>query len=176
MTQAQQDQIVIGRILGAHGIKGWVKVFSFTDPMEGILDYSPWLVTKAGRVQSLAVEAGNRQGKGLVALLEGFQDRNQAESLNGAEISIPRERLPALEEGEFYWHQLEGLKVVNESGEVLGIVDHMLETGSSDVMVVHPAQDSIDDKERLIPFVEGNTVINVDLDAECIRVAWEADY
>lgn len=176
MAQAQQDQIVIGRLMGAHGIKGWVKVFSYTDPMESILDYSPWLVTKAGKVQRLAVEAGKRQGKGLVALLEGFEDRSQAELLNGAEISIPRERLPALEDGEFYWHQLEGLKVVNDKDEILGIVDHMLETGGNDVMVVRPAEDSIDDAERLIPYVEGSIVINVDLEGECIRVAWEADY
>lgn len=171
-----REELVVGRITGAHGIKGWVRVFSYTDPMEGILQYSPWVLARGDERQEYEVGTGRLQGKGLIARLEDVADRNQAELLAGWEIRIDKAQLPELGDGELYWHQLEGLAVVNQHGERFGRIDHLLETGASDVMVVAADVDSIDDQERMIPFVEEDIVTAIDLNAGTVTVNWEADY
>ena len=176
MSNEDAETVVVGRVDAPYGVKGWVKVFSFTDPIEGILEYSPWQLVKRGKQQTLAVVEGRTQGRGLIALFEGFDDRSQAESLNGAEIRITKDQLPALQPGEYYWHQLEGLAVVNKQGERLGSVDHLMETGANDVLVVRADADSIDDRERLIPYVDEEFVLKVDVDKGEILVDWPAEY
>ncbi len=170
------SHILLGRINAAYGLKGWVKVFSHTDPIEQIFAYSPWLLKRGGKEIQLELLKGKTQGKGVIALFKDFEDRDLAESLIGYEIWIDREGLPALDEGEYYWNQLENLKVVNQSGVILGRVDHMMETGANDVLVVKPTPESIDDQERLVPFVEGEVVLEVNLESATILVAWESDY
>jgi len=170
------DKIQIGRINGVHGIKGWNKVYSYTDPKEQILAYSPWLLCKGKKQRSVKVLSGKLQGKGVIAQLEEIEDRNQAEEIVGYEIWIARDALPDLEIGEYYWHQLEGMSVVTGRGERLGIVDHLMETGANDVMVVKPDALSIDDQERLVPYVEGRVVTSVDLDHATVTVEWGQDY
>jgi 16S rRNA processing protein RimM len=170
------EQVQIGRFGAAYGLKGWVKVISFTDPIDQMMTYLPWQIRKGKQEVKLKIETCKTQGKGLVALVEGFSDRNQAESVVGYEIWMDRARLPELEQGEFYWHQLEGLEVVGQAGENLGRVDHMMDTGSNDVLVVKPTPKSIDDQERLIPYVEGDVVKDVDLDVARIVVDWNIDY
>lgn len=176
MASDPGGKIVVGRIDGPYGIKGWVKVFSYTDPIEHILEYSPWFVTRRGETQEIVLADGKKQGRGLVALPKGFEDRSQAELLGGAEIWIDKAQLPDLEQGEYYWHELEGLTVVNEQDDDLGVVDHMMETGANDVMVVRATASSIDDRERLIPFLEERVVKAVDRDAKRIRVDWPAEF
>jgi 16S rRNA processing protein RimM len=117
-----------------------------------------------------------RQGRSLIVLPEGCTDREQAALLTGWEIRIDKRQLPALAAGEYYWHQLEGLTVVNTEGEVLGTVDHLLETGGKDVLLVKPGPASIDDRERLVPFVEDRVVREVDLDGGRILVDWGSDF
>ncbi len=175
-SAGQEETIVVGRISGAYGIKGWVKVYSYTDPPEGIFDYSPWLLTRGNQTRILTIESGRPQGKGLVALPEGYTERNEAELLIGAEISVALEQLPNLTQGEYYWFQLQGLTVINTQDEVLGVIDHLLETGANDVMVIHPGADSVDDKKRLVPFVEEEIVKQVDLDRRLVVVSWEKDF
>jgi len=173
------DRILLGRISGAHGIKGWVKVFSHTEPPAQILKYSPWQLQKNGRqgsVDLVEVKDGRQQGKRIIAELDTVKTRNDAEALLGVEIWIDREQLVDPEEGEYYWFQLEGLKVVTLAGENLGVLDHMLETGANDVLVVKPDADSIDDLERLIPFVEPEIVCEIDLEQRRIVVNWDASY
>ncbi len=172
----ESEHIVVGRITGAYGIKGWVKVFSYTDPMEGILQYAPWTLVRGGKRQTTSAQEGRRQGKALIARLEGVEDRNQAELMAGWEIEIDKALLPRLEDGELYWYQLEGLAVVNERGDRFGRIARLLETGSSDVLVVAADESSIDDQERMIPFVEEDIVTRVDLDSGTVTVKWEADY
>ena len=174
--QAKTEEVQIGRIGGAYGLKGWVKVFSFTDPIDQILSYLPWQLRKGRQVLDVEIEQCRTQGKGLVALVEGFSDRNQAESIVGYEIWIDRSRLPDLDQGDYYWHQLEGLEVFAHSGELFGQVEYLMETGSNDVLVVKPTLTSVDDKERLIPFVEGEVVKNIDLESARITVDWNIDY
>ena len=168
--------IRLGSINGSHGIKGWVKVFSETDPRTAILDYTPWILRKGRSEKKIEVLDGQQSGKRLVVSLEGIDSRNLAEELIGSEIFVEKTALPALEEGAYYWHQLEGLKVQNSSGDVFGVIDHLLETGANDVMVVRACEGSVDSKQRLIPYVEGNVVLSIDLDVGLMIVDWEADY
>ena len=171
-----KGKVKLGRINAAYGLKGWVKVYSDTDPMEQILTYSPWWLRRGEQEIQVEVEKGRTHGRSLVVLLPGIEDRNQAEGMIGHEVWIDSASLPQLESGEYYWHQLEGLTVVNQSDLVLGKVDSLMETGANDVMVVSPGPESFDDAERLIPFVKDVVVKEVNIEAAIIVVAWESDY
>lgn len=120
--------------------------------------------------------SGKKHGKGLIAHIKGVDDREAAKALVGKEIAIERDQLPAPEEGEYYWADLEGLEVVDLSGQVMGNISHLLETGSNDVICVKPTPNSIDHKERLIPYLEGDVVKEVDLEAGKVVVDWDLDF
>ncbi len=171
-----KDRVKLGRINAAYGLKGWLKVYSDTDPIEQILTYSPWWLRRGEQEIQVEVEKGRTHGRSLIVLLPGIEDRNQAESMIGHEVWIDSACMPQLESGEYYWHQLEGLQVVNQSDEVLGKVEYLIETGANDVMVVKPGPESIDDTERLIPFVQDEVVKEVNIETATIVVAWESDY
>lgn len=160
--------IVVGRVAGLFGVHGWIKVFSETDPRENILRYDPWVVGSAG--ESFRVIEGRRHGKGLVARLAGCDDRDQAAALVGREIAVRRDQLPPPQPDEFYWVDLEGLAVVHVSGRPLGQVERLFPTGANDVIVVRG------ERERLVPFVWGDVVRDVDFDAGRILVDWDPDF
>lgn len=170
------DKTVLGRISSVYGVKGWVKIYSHTDPMENILTYSPWLLKIKGEWKPVEVEASKRHGKGLIAKLAGVDDREIARTYNGIEIAVESERLPDLEEGEFYWSQLENLKVYTESGVLLGKVSHLMETGANDVLVVKGNAESIDRNERLIPYLPDQVIKEIDLETGTIRVDWDPEF
>ena len=176
MPLGSESILKAGRILGAFGIKGWVKVFSDTDPRENLLDYTPWYLWRNGQWQAVEVAEMQVHSKGIVVRLRGVDDRNVAEALAGIDIGVATANLPALSEGEFYWRDLIGLQVVNVEGVLLGVVDHLLETGANDVMVVKPCDSSVDETQRLVPWVRGQVVQRVDLDAKRITVDWGVDY
>lgn len=165
------DYINAGQISGVFGVKGSVKVFSHTDPRENILRYSPWLLKKNDQTKQLKVVSGQRQGLNVVASLEGIQDRDQAFELMGWDILIHKSQLPKPQQGEYYWLDLIGLEVKNLQDEYLGKVDHLLETGANDVLVVLDGE-----TERLIPFLQSSTVLNIDLQAGVMIVDWDADF
>jgi len=178
-TGSPPAQFAIGRITATYGLKGWVKVYSYTDPIEQIGDYQPWLVRKVGSrnaLQAFEFEQIKRHGKGIIVLPADATDCDQAQAWVGYEIWSDQGQMPELDEGEYYWHQLQGLQVINAAEENLGCIDHLLETGANDVMVVKPNKDSIDDRERLIPYVEEQVVRNVDIQAGKMWVDWAADY
>ncbi len=166
----QHERVILGKIAGVYGVRGWVKVFSETKPKENIFSYKPWQINLNGQWQSVKVIEGRPQGKGLVAHLESYDDRELARQLVGAEIAVDKTQLPAAAEDEYYWADLVGLKVVTLSGVELGQVDHLFETGANDVLVV------TGERERLIPFVQGNYIHKVDLDAGVIRVDWDPEF
>ncbi len=168
MTDRQH--IHVGEISGVFGLKGWVKIFSYTEPRENILSYSVWQLRKNRDIKPIKVKEGQRQGKNVVAHLVGVDDRDVAEGLVGWEIYIERDQLPALAKDEYYWADLVGLKVVTEAGVDLGSVDHLFETGANDILVV------VGDRERLIPFLMGQTVLKVDLDGKRLTVDWDPDF
>lgn len=159
--------VIVGRVSGLHGVRGWVKVYSHTRPPEAIFDYQPWHLGPEHR----AVQAvdGRRQGKVLLAKLEGFDDRDAAARLVDLDIAVAREALPAPAEGEYYWADLEGLEVRNLDGIVLGRVDHLIETGAHDVLVLEA------ERQRLVPFVQGRYVKNVSLVDGVITVDWDPE-
>jgi 16S rRNA processing protein RimM len=166
---ADAAPVKLGRIVGLFGVRGWVKVYSDTRPREAILGYNPWLLELAGHWREYRLAEGRVQGPGIVARLEGCGDRGQAQLLVGATVAVRREQLPKPGPGEYYWSELEGLKVVNLRGETLGVVSHLFETGANDVMVV------AGEREHLIPFTR-DAVREVDLAARIVRVDWERDF
>jgi 16S rRNA processing protein RimM len=180
----------MGRVVGLYGVKGWVKVHSYTRQRGDILHYTPWLIKLPGLQEwkEQAVAEGRLQGSGVVAQLEGYTDRDQASGLVGADIGLYKTQLPALTPGEFYWGQLEGLKVITLAGIDLGRVSHLFETGANDVLVVRPEGAASPEKvegnppnekdaarERLIPYVR-DVIKEVDLAAGIIRVDWDANF
>ncbi len=167
------NRILLGKIAAPWGLKGWVKIWSWTDPIEQIFEYRQWFLVRGERQERVELAEGKRQGRGLVALLSGFEDRNHAEAAVGCEVWIDEENLPELDEGEYYWYQLEGLTVVSETGEVLGRVHHLLATGANDVLVI---RGDGQDGELLIPYVEKEIVKKVSLREKRIVVAWEREY
>jgi len=161
-------RVVLGRIVGVYGVRGWVRVLSETDPREAVLDYSPWLLGADSR--PYAVIEGRRHGKGVVARLAGCDDRDQAAALVDQEIAVDRGRLPSPSPDEVYWTDLEGLHVWTREGVCLGVVDHLFSTGVNDVLVVSG------ERERLLPFAWGDVIRSIDLDLGRIEVDWDPDF
>ncbi|GGE68184.1 ribosome maturation factor RimM [Streptosporangium jomthongense] len=175
MTQDSQETVV-GRITSVFGVKGWLKVYSYTDPKEGILGYPNWILDLDGKRIPVKLEEGRRQGQAIVIRLKGINDRELARTYCGAEVRVPTADLPELPEGEYYWRQLQGLEVFTVEGECLGQVDHLIETGSNDVLVVHATAGSIDQRERLIPYLPDQVVREVDLVGHKLVVDWDPEF
>jgi 16S rRNA processing protein RimM len=148
-------------------------VFSYTEPREALLDYRSWLLRSADGWMERAVAESRKQGKSLVARLSGTEDREAAAEWIGADIAVARENMPPAASGEFYWADLEGLKVRHRDGRILGRVAHMLATGANDVMVVQ--REGEPKQEILIPFVPEMYILRVDVAEGVIDVDWEWD-
>jgi 16S rRNA processing protein RimM len=161
--------ILVGKVSGVFGVKGWVRVYSYTDPPENILDYGPWLVGE-GRGRSYKVVDGAVHGRGIIARLADVDDREQARALIGAGIRVPRARFGESGGGEYFWSDLLGLRVRNQAGVDFGTVEDMMATGANDVLVIRG------ERRRLVPFVPGAVVKSVDIDAGTIDVEWDADF
>ena len=177
---AQSRQIVLGSITGVYGVKGWVKVFSHTNPMNNILNYKHWILRQDGRQQTIEVDQGRRQGKGLVAHIVGCDDRDIARQYAGAEILVAEDELPNLADDEIYWHQLEGLdvKTADEAGNdlLLGKTSHLMETGANDVLVIKACKGSIDRRERLVPWLLDQVILEVNPEEGFIRIDWDPEF
>jgi 16S rRNA processing protein RimM len=161
--------IVMGRVRAPFGVKGWVKVQPYTQETEGLLAYSQWWLQEQSGWQARAVAEAAVHGENVVARLDGCSDRDAAARLRGREVAIPHDLLPALAPGEFYWADLIGLEVINLSGQTLGVVEGLLETGGGAVLALRG------DARRLLPFVEA-VVREVDRGTGRIVVEWEKDY
>jgi len=181
MSESGTSQLTAGKITGAYGIKGWVKIHSFTDPEENLFDFGAWQLKRRGSSESIEFDQWKRHGKGMVAHIAGVDDRTLAESFKGLNIVVEANRLPTLDDGDFYWHQLQGMQVwgrepgTSEERVLLGTVDYLIETGANDVLVVKAGGDSIDDRERLIPYLPGEVVSRVSLEQAVIEVDWYLD-
>ena len=155
---------------GAHGVLGWVRVVSWCEPPENLLGYPSWYLCRGGRCGLWRVRDGRAHGKGVAAWLEGCEDRDRAQALAGATVAVRRAELPDPGEGEYYWADLIGLTVVSAAGQELGRVAALMATGANDVLVVQG------ERERLIPFLPGSVVQEVDLAARRVRVDWDPDF
>ena len=189
-------KVILGRITGVYGVQGWLKVFSYTDPMEAIIDYSPWYIRAEGRKldsqnqapwTQVKLKAGKRHAKTVVVKLEQCNDRDAAMAYIGTEIAIEPEQLESLnEKNEYYWRDLIGLRVINQQNVELGVVKSLLETGANDVLVVASEIESeevseiegckVEIRERLIPWTMNIAIIAVDQEQSIIRVDWDPDF
>lgn len=167
---ADTRPLLLGEIVGVHGLAGGLKLRSHTDPVEAILGYRPWTLRQRGEERQVRGAKGKQIGKALVVQLPGVDTREAAEALVGAEIWIDRSLLPPPAPGEYYWIDLEGLDVVTVDGQPLGQVAQMLATGANDVVVVRG------DRERLIPFVQPDVIRSVDFDSRRIVVDWDPEF
>lgn len=169
MAGRDDAPLVIGKIVGAFGLLGWVKVESYSREREEVLAYSQWLVRRGHAWQEVDVLDGRRQGQGLVARIAGCDTREAAEVLAGSDIAVHRHQLETPPPGAFYWADLEGLEVTNTRGQVLGTVSHLFETGANDVLVIRSGT-----REILVPYLR-DVILDVDLDRRSLRVDWEVD-
>lgn len=177
------EKVILGRITGVYGVKGWLKVFSYTDPMESIVDYSPWYIRPENRKKSpwtkLKLKAGKRHAKTVVVKFEHCNDRDAAQAYIGSEIAIESGQLEDLgDSDEYYWHDLIGLRVINQQGIELGVVKKLMGTGANDVLVVasETESDEAEVKEHLIPWTMHMAIIAVDLEQGVIEVDWDQDF
>ena len=167
---AKEKWVILGRVSGVFGVKGWLKVQSYTEPRDNIVGFGAWTLRMNGVDHAFDVEEGHSHAGSVVAKLRSLDDRDRARDWVGADIVVLREQLPKIAAGELYWTDLEGLEVRTTTGTVLGTVDHLLATGGNDVLV-------LDSSPRLlIPFVAGDVVKEVDLTAGLIVVDWSPDY
>lgn len=164
------ELIAIGRFGRPHGIKGLITVHSFTDPYDNILQYADWQVYLNKQWQSFKPIHLEIKGKLILAQLEGYNEREQVAQLTNKEIVVSRHQLPQLEQGEYYWHELLGMQVINEHSILLGVVKKILPTGSNDVLVIEGS------KRYLIPYLPGQFIFKVDLSKRIIHVDWEVDF
>lgn len=169
MRNTSPEYITIGKLGSTYGIKGWLKVNSFTESVEDILRYQPWYLEEKDSWQPVKVLSGRMHGKGIVVHLAGLESPEQARLLTGKKIAIKRSQLPDLTGNDYYWDDLIGLAVVNNQGQTLGIVSYLLETGSNDVLVIKDSNN----REHGIPYLINDVITRVDLVARVIEVNWD---
>jgi 16S rRNA processing protein RimM len=184
------DAVEVGKVIGAWGIKGALKVKPFAADPQALFSSKRWFLqppegprpagarTAAAWPSLLRVVQAREQGEGVVATVQDIDDRDAAQALAGARVFVPRTSFPTPDEGEFYWVDLIGLAVFNRAGLDLGSVVGLIETGPHCVLRVQPAtpEGAADaPEERLIPFVDAY-VDGVDLPGRRISVDWDADY
>ena len=174
--------MLLGRVIGVHGVRGWIKVHSDTKPRENILSYRTWwLKGPSGWEETKLIESQNTP-KNVLAFIEGVQDRDAAEKLRGTEIAIPRELLPAADAGEFYWTDLIGCEVFDTNGVRFGKVARLFETGANDVLEIRDERPLDEGEKRpngpdiLVPWVRPDVVVDVDIAAQKIVVDWDPDF
>lgn len=170
MSDKTPDMLVVGKISGVYGVKGWVKVYSWTHPRENILSYPKWQIGRKDSLVEMSLIDGKAHGKGIIARLEDCDSREQAELLMGKEIFIHQGDLEQLDEGEYYWRDLIGLKVMNLEQQDLGVVKSLMETGANNVLVIKG------ENEHLVPWVMGQFVQEVDLEAGTMLVDWDPEF
>jgi 16S rRNA processing protein RimM len=169
MTDGKR-RVPLGRVSGVYGVQGWVKIYSYTDPITNIFKYTPWQVQKDGQWHTVVARAGKTHHKGLIAQLTQCDSRDEASHWLNAEIAVYREQLPPSNREEYYWIDLIGLTVKNIDQKVLGQIDHVLATGANDVLVVKGKT------EQLIPFLLDKTIKQVDLTNGILQVDWDTDF
>lgn len=162
-----EKRIVVGRIAGVFGVKGWLKVMSYTSPRENILHYTPWQLKLKDTWREVSVQEWKAHHKGLTIALEGIDDRDMAKALTGADITVLRSQLKELPKGEYYQEDLLDMQVINREGRTLGRVKEIMETGANEVLVI------VGEGRHLVPLVWRRYVLEINQDAGVIRVDWE---
>lgn len=162
--------ISVGKVVSVYGVKGWVKILSFTEPRENILDYLPWQLIIKDQPHPVKVTDQKVYTDKMIVQLDNCNDRDQARRYVGLDIEIYRDQLPPPSAGEYYWTDLEGMLVTNQQNELLGTVDHVMATGSNDVLVIQG------EKRHLVPILMDSVVLNIDFATNTIKVDWDANF
>ncbi len=170
MSTLENETIIVGKVVGVYGVKGWIKIRSYTNKREDILNYKSLILNRRGQQQVITLRDGRQQGKAIVAHLSGIDDRDAAAEFINAELAIQRDQLPKLAADEYYWTDLIGLQVVTENGQHLGQVIDLMETGANDVVVVKGSE------EHLIPFLQPDVIKVIDLEKQCMTIDWDPDF
>ena len=169
--------VTLGKVGAVYGIKGWLKIHSFTDDQEAILDYFPWSLKLGNKIQSVDITDWRKHNNGLVVKVAGIDDRDIAQKLVGSEIFVSEEALSDLPDGEFYWRDLIGMAVVTDKGYDLGQVSDIMETGANDVLVVKAnLKDGFGKKERLIPYLVDQVILSISIEDKQICVDWDPGF
>ncbi|WP_097356060.1 ribosome maturation factor RimM [Candidatus Enterovibrio escicola] len=171
---SEQEKVVIGKLGASYGIRGWLKIFSYTDNPRSIFDYKPWFIKVCNEWKVFQVEDWKRHGQGWLCKLQGLDQRATAQTMTNTEITINAETLPVLLKDEFYWRELFGMEVITTQGYSFGKVTDIWETGSNDVLVITTnMKDVFGKKERLVPFLDGKVIKLIDRSAQRIEVDWD---
>lgn len=176
--QRSSDMLIVGRLTSVHGVRGWLKVFAYTEQAESLVEYSPWWIESPEGLLKAQVDQFKRQGDGLLVHLVGVDDRDAAKHWCQRDIFVEKTLLPALQDDDYYWHQLVGLRVFVDNGveEIpIGVIESLLETGANDVLVVKGDSKSIDSRERLIPYSK-QFVLHIDLSSQRVLVSWDLEF
>lgn len=164
-----EDKVILGRFGAVYGVRAWIKVNSYTQPIENILEYSEWQVQRHGSWETVTIEAGKIHGKGIVVKIHNIDDREQAKTYTNAQIAIDQQELPELNKTEYYWRDLIGMSVITKDGTPLGTVKNLLETGANDVLIVK------DKRERMIPYTK-QVIQSIDREKKIITVDWDPEF
>lgn len=178
MGDKQSEKIVVGRFGAPHGVRGGLKLQSFTEDPEAIFSYGPLFINKGQSWQLLDVTSSKFQGKHFLTTVKGINDRDAAALLTNCEVAVDRASMPEAAGNDVYWNDLLGLNVLSvfDGQEVVfGTVDHILETGANDVLVVKPSAESIDSNERLVPYID-SVIVDVDLSLSRLIVDWDPEF
>jgi 16S rRNA processing protein RimM len=174
---SKEEQIILGKVGAVYGIKGWLKIHSFTDETEAILDYFPWSLKLGNKTQTVEITDWRKHNKVLIVKVAGIDDRDDAQAFVGSEILTNEAALPELSQDDFYWRDIIGMSVVTNKGYDLGVVTDMMETGANDVLVVKAnLNDGFSKKERLIPYLFEQVVESVSLENKQICVDWDPGF
>jgi 16S rRNA processing protein RimM len=179
MQASAEELLVVGKITAAYGIKGWVKIHSYTDEPGHLFSYKSLLINRGGKLEPIAISNWRQHGKGTVAHIKGCDSRNLAETYLKCTLHAGKDQLPDLPVGDYYWNQLIGLTVYTQvdGNEVeLGDIASMMETGANDVVVVIATASSVDDQERLIPYLVDQFVLKIDLEGNRMDVDWDPEF
>ncbi len=173
----EEKKIILGKVGAVYGIKGWLKIHSFTDETEAILDYFPWSLKLGNNTQTVEITDWRKHNKVLIVKVAGIDDRDEAQAFVGSEILTNEAALPELSEDDFYWRDLIGMSVVTNKGYDLGVVTDMMETGANDVLVVKAnLKDGFSKKERLIPYLFEQVIESVSIENKQICVDWDPGF
>lgn len=168
------DKVVVGKIGAPYGVKGWVKINSYTETPDGIFEYAPWFLSGD---KEYRVDQWRFHGKSMVAKIDGMESRDDAERIKNLDITILASQLPDLGDDGIYWRELTGMKVVTTDGYDLGVVREIFNNGANDVVQVKAnLNDAYGQKERLLPFVFDDVVQTVDKQAKVITVDWDPGF
>ncbi len=165
-----ERRILLGRVVGAFGVRGELKLESWTAPRDALFRYTPWILVHRGEERPVVGAKGKLNPNGsITARLPDVESRDDAEALVGAEVWILRSQLPPSKPGEYYWVDLEGLRVITTEGVELGTVTHLFNNGANDVIAVRG------ERERYLPYAP-HVVLEVDLDGGRMVVDWDPEF